>query len=53
MIEPTVRDFVRNALLGRACTDCGSDLVPEQPCECCAEKRELLRQVFPQIHGDA
>ena len=51
--EDAMRDFLREALHGRVCTDCGEDLTPGHGCKACAEKHELLRQVFPTLHGDA
>lgn len=45
--------LARDLLTGRACLECGEPTFPPEPCEACAEKRELLRQVFPELHGDA
>lgn len=47
------REFLENLLDGHACMKCGEDLTPGEPCAACAEKRELLRQAFPKLHGDA
>lgn len=55
MIEPSdeQREFIEAALRGDVCLECGDEITPGDPCATCAEKREILRQVFPQLYGDA
>lgn len=45
--------LLADLLTGRRCEDCAEEIAPGQPCETCADKRELLRQAFPLLHGDA
>lgn len=47
------RALVLDLITGRACSECAEPIEPGQPCEACADKRELLRQAFPKLHGDA
>lgn len=45
--------LIEDLITGRACAECGESVERGQPCENCADKRELLRQAFPKLHGDA
>ena len=49
----TQRQLVADLIAGRRCEVCGEPIQPPEPCEACAEKRELLRQAFPKLYGDA
>lgn len=51
--EEAILDSLAGMFAGRVCADCGEDIAPGEPCSACAEKRELLRQAFPQLHGDS
>lgn len=46
-------EMIRRTLAGLVCTNCGEDFDDIGRCDTCAEKREILRQVFPQLHGHA
>lgn len=47
------RQLVADLMAGLRCMECAEPIKPGEPCEACAEKREILRQAFPQLHGDA
>lgn len=46
-------DLLEDLLAGRACMECGEPIEPGRSCECCAEKRAILREVFPELYGDS
>lgn len=45
--------FLRALWADEICEGCGDNKEPGAPCDTCAEKRELLRQTFPRLHGDS
>lgn len=53
MTEDALTDEIRAIHRGERCFDCGEPIERGDPCGACAEKRELLRQAFPKLHGDA
>jgi hypothetical protein len=57
MGAPTFNDaaslMIVGILRGTVCAECGEDIESGHSCPACAEKRELLRQAFPALYGDA